>query len=96
VVGGITFGITSARRGELIDLGCTEDVVCPDTPKTRAKLGSYNDLRLVPAPAFIVGGALAAGGVALLLTAPSAAARPKGAAVRPWISPWGAGIAGVF
>ncbi|WP_437530799.1 tetratricopeptide repeat protein [Sorangium sp. So ce726] len=96
VAGGITFGITSARRSELIDLGCTEDVVCPDTPQTRDKLGSYNDMRLVPAPAFIVGGALAAGGVALLLTAPSAAARSKGAAVRPWISPWGAGIAGVF
>ncbi|WP_437897237.1 tetratricopeptide repeat protein [Sorangium sp. So ce124] len=96
VAGGVTFGITSALRGELIDLGCTEDVVCPDTPKTREKLGSYNDMRLVPAPAFIVGGALAAGGVALLLTAPSAAAKPKGAAVRPWISPWGAGIAGVF
>ncbi|WP_437590142.1 tetratricopeptide repeat protein [Sorangium sp. So ce1000] len=95
-VGGITLGVTSALRSDLIDLGCTEDVVCPDTPATRDKLGSYNDMRLIPAPALIVGGALAAGGVALLLTAPSAAARPRGAAVRPWISPWGAGIAGVF
>ncbi|WP_437279029.1 tetratricopeptide repeat protein [Sorangium sp. So ce375] len=96
VAGGITFGVTSALRSDLIDLGCTKTVVCPNTPKTRDKLGTYNDMRLIPAPAFIVGGALAAGGVALLLTAPPAGAKPKGAAVRPWISPWGAGIAGVF
>ncbi|AUX40519.1 hypothetical protein SOCE26_019200 [Sorangium cellulosum] len=95
VLGGITFGVTSGLRRDLIDLGCTEDVACPDKPETRDKLGSYNAVRLVPAPAFIVGGVLAAGGVALLLTAPSAPA-PRGAAVRPWITPWGAGIAGVF
>ncbi|WP_437998668.1 tetratricopeptide repeat protein [Sorangium sp. So ce185] len=95
VVGGVTLGVTLALRGDLIDLGCTEKVECPDTPKTRDKLGSYNSTRLVPAPAFIVGGALAAGGAALLLTLP-AAAKPRDAAVRPWISPWGAGITGVF
>ncbi len=95
VLGGITFGVTSALRSDLIDLGCTEKVVCPDTPKTRDTLSSYNSMRLVPAPAFIVGGALAAGGAALLLTMPSAS-RPRGATARPWISPWGAGIAGVF
>ncbi|WP_437679121.1 tetratricopeptide repeat protein [Sorangium sp. So ce131] len=95
VLGGITFGVTSGLRSDLIDLGCNEDVECPDTPEARDKLGSYNAVRLVPAPAFIVGGALVAGGVALLLTAPSAPA-PRGAALRPWITPWGAGIAGVF
>lgn len=95
VVGGITFGVTSALRSDLIDLGCTEKVVCPDTPKTRDRLSSYNSTRLIPAPAFIVGGALAAGGAALLLTMPSAS-RPRGATARPWISPWGAGIVGVF
>lgn len=95
VVGGITFGVTSALRSDLIDLGCTRKVVCPDTPKTRDKLGSYNSTRLIPAPAFIVGGALAAGGAALLLTMPSAS-KPRGATARPWLSPWGAGIAGVF
>ncbi|WP_437967823.1 tetratricopeptide repeat protein [Sorangium sp. So ce260] len=95
VVGGITFGVTSALRSDLIDLGCSEKVVCPDTRETRDKLSSYNSTRLIPAPAFIVGGVLAAGGAALLLTMPSAS-KPKGATARPWISPWGAGIAGVF
>ncbi|MGK3967863.1 tol-pal system YbgF family protein [Sorangium sp. So ce118] len=95
VVGGITFGVASALRSDLIGLGCTEKVVCPDTPDTRDKLDSYNTVRLVPAPALIVGGALAAGGVALLLTIPSAP-KPRGATARLWISPSGAGIAGVF
>ncbi|XXY18079.1 tetratricopeptide repeat protein [Sorangium sp. So ce216] len=95
VVGGITFGVASALRSDLIGLGCTEKVVCPDTPDTRDKLDSYNTVRLVPAPALIVGGALAAGGVALLLTIPSSP-KPRGAAARLWISPSGAGIAGVF
>ncbi|WP_437306970.1 tetratricopeptide repeat protein [Sorangium sp. So ce388] len=95
VVGGITFGVASALRSDLIGLGCTERVVCPDTPATRDKLDSYNTVRLVPAPALIVGGALAAGGVALLLTIPSAP-KARGAAARLWISPSGAGIAGVF
>ncbi|WP_438007292.1 tetratricopeptide repeat protein [Sorangium sp. So ce321] len=95
VVGGITFGVASALRSDLIGLGCTERVVCPDTPDTRDKLDSYNTVRLVPAPALIVGGALAAGGVALLLTLPSAS-KPRGATARLWISPSGAGIAGVF
>ncbi|WP_437734334.1 tetratricopeptide repeat protein [Sorangium sp. So ce1335] len=104
VVGGITFGVASALRGDLIGLGCTERVECPDTPQTRDKLGSYNRVRLVPAPALIVGGVLAAGGVALLLTVPSASSTSStssksasgGAAAHAWISPWGAGIAGVF
>ncbi|XXX77216.1 tetratricopeptide repeat protein [Sorangium sp. So ce134] len=95
VLGGVTLGATLALRSDLVGLGCTEKIVCPDTPEAHDKLGSYNSMRLIPAPAFIVGGALAAGGVALLLTMPSAS-KPKGAAVRPWISPWGAGIAGVF
>ncbi|WP_434044910.1 MULTISPECIES: tetratricopeptide repeat protein [Sorangium] len=98
VVGGITFGVASALRGDLIDLGCSRRVECPDTPQTRDKLDSYNSVRLVPAPSLIVGGVLAAGGVALLLTVPSASSASKrgGAAARAWISPWGAGITGVF
>ncbi|KYF59360.1 hypothetical protein BE08_07425, partial [Sorangium cellulosum] len=96
VAGGITFGVASALRGDLIGLGCTERVECPDTPQTRDKLGSYNSVRLVPAPALIVGGVLAAGGVVLLLTVPPASSQSGGAAAHAWISPWGAGIAGVF
>lgn len=95
VLGGITFGVASALQGDLIRLGCTERIECPDTPQTRDKLGSYNTVRLVPAPAFIAGGVLAAGGIVLLLTAPSAP-KPRGATARPWISPWGAGLMGVF
>ncbi|WP_437876713.1 tetratricopeptide repeat protein [Sorangium sp. So ce513] len=99
IAGGITFGVASALRSDLIGLGCTERVECPDTPQTRDKLGSYNSVRLVPAPALIVGGVLAAGGVALLLTVPSTSStssKSGGAAAHAWISPWGAGIAGVF
>ncbi|WP_438017615.1 tetratricopeptide repeat protein [Sorangium sp. So ce315] len=99
IAGGITFGVASALRDDLIGLGCTERVECPDTPQTRDKLGSYNSVRLVPAPALIVGGVLAAGGVALLLTVPpasSSTSKSGGAAAHAWISPWGAGIAGVF
>ncbi|AUX19618.1 hypothetical protein SOCEGT47_000700 [Sorangium cellulosum] len=95
VAGGITFGVASGLRSDLVRLGCTEAVECPDTPATRDKLGTYNTVRLVPAPAFIAGGVLAAGGVALLFTAPSTP-KSRGATARPWISPWGAGIVGVF
>lgn len=97
VLGGVTFGVASGMRSDLIAGGCADKdkVFCPDTPDLHDKVGSYNSLRGVPAPALIAGGVLAAGGLVLILTAPSAP-KSQAAAIRPWISPWGGGISGVF
>ncbi len=97
VLGGVTYGVGLSMRSDLVASGCSQSLECPDTAAIRDKVDAYRTVGGIAAPAFIAGGVLAAGGVVLILTAPSTQPSKAGsAALRPWISPWGAGVTGVF
>lgn len=87
VVGGVTAGILVAKQG---DLDCPDNA-CPASQEDA--MASYNDLRPVSSAAFIAGGILAAAGVTLLLTAPSA---EQSASITPYVGWASAGVTGTF
>ncbi|HVY30352.1 MAG TPA: hypothetical protein VHB79_27530 [Polyangiaceae bacterium] len=67
-LGGVTGGLALGKRSSLESSGCT-DTHCP--PEKREEVNQLDTLRLVSSIGFIAGGALAAGGITLLLSAPS-------------------------
>lgn len=87
VVGGVTAGILAGKQG---DLDCPDNV-CPASQEDA--MASYNNLRPVSSAAFVAGGILAAAGVTLLLTAPSA---EQSASITPYVGWASAGVTGTF
>ncbi|WP_437314174.1 tetratricopeptide repeat protein [Sorangium sp. So ce385] len=99
VLGGVTLGLALSARGDLESKGCAQGAGggvwrCP--PEAQGDVDRYNTLRPLPLVGFIAGGVVGAAGAVLLLTAPRDRASGAQAAVRPWVSPGGAGIMGVF
>ena len=95
-MGAVTLGVGFSVRSTLINKdGCSKVLVCPDTPQANADSSTFRALRPLPATGFVAGGALLTAGIVLLVTAPKGAS-PEKAAVRPWIGPGSAGLAGVF
>jgi hypothetical protein len=93
ITGAVTGLVANSRKGSIE--GC-EDTRCP--PSASDDVESYNQLRTVSSVAFIGGGVLAATGIVLVLTAPSA--KPASSArtsplleLSPWLGP---GMAGVW
>jgi hypothetical protein len=93
VVTGAVTGLLAKSRKDSIE-GC-EDTRCP--PSATDDVESYNQLRTVSSVAFIGGGVLAATGIVLVLTAPSA--KPASSArtspllaLSPWLGPGTAGV----
>lgn len=70
VAGAVVGGLAIGKRGDLDAQGC-RDGICPDA--LQGEVDSYNTMRTISGVALIAGAALAAGGVALVLSAPSSA-----------------------
>jgi hypothetical protein len=68
VLGSVMGGLAASKRSSLKSSGCA-DTLCP--PEKRDDVDELNRFRAVSSVGFIAGGALAATGVVLLLTAPS-------------------------
>jgi hypothetical protein len=68
VLGGVTGGLAMSKRSSLESSGCT-DTRCPHDKQS--DVNKLDTLRLVSTVGFIAGGVLAAGGITLLLSAPS-------------------------
>lgn len=69
VAGAVVGGLAVGKRGDLDAQGC-RDGLCPDA--LQGDVNSYNTMRTISGVSLIAGAALAAGGAALVLTAPSA------------------------
>ena len=106
-LGAITGGIVGAQHASLVSSGeCTATLDCAGHAGSTAwnDAASYDRLRIVSTAGLIAGGALAATGLVLVLTAPprpradhgSGGHAQKRAASAPAIAPWlGAGAAGL-
>lgn len=95
VLGGVTGVLALGKRSSIDESPSCEGDRC--LPAERSLADSYNSLRTWSSVGFIAGGALAATGVVLLLTAPSTkATADQGTSAALWISPNGAGIRGKF
>ena len=92
LTGAVTGGLAMSTRSGIE--GC-EDTSCP--PSARGDVQTYNRYRTISTIGFIAGGALAATGAVLILTAPKSPTRgaQAGAAYRlsPWVGVEGAGLA---
>ena len=94
-LGGVTGVLALGKRSSIDDSPNCRGDEC--LPAERSLADSYNSLRTWSSVGLIAGGALAATGVVLLLTAPSAAATAdQGPSAALWISPNGAGVRGKF
>jgi len=92
VVGAVTGGLAMSSKSSM--KGC-EGNACPESERDNVE--SYNQLRTISTIGFIAGGALAAGGLALVLTAPKSTAQagaPRAIAYRlsPFFVPRGGGV----
>jgi len=104
-VGGIAGGIALGKRSDLDDAngGCPDNQ-CAGGPDVEDDVSSYNTMRTVSTVGFVVGGVGIAGGLLLLLTAPSSTAsdepdQPSVAGrirVSPWVGPTSIGAQGTF
>jgi hypothetical protein len=89
VVGGVTGAIAMSKRSALDEDPACADRLCP--PSHTDQVNSLNAMRNVSTVAFIAGGALAATGLVLVLTAPRAST-----STAIWISPTSAGLSRTF
>ena len=90
-LGGVTGVLAMSKRTELDkNPDCAADHLCP--PEESSNVDSLNTLRTVSTVGFVAGGALAAAGLVLVLTAPSS----KAPATALWVSPTSAGLRGSF
>ena len=90
LTGAVTGGLAMSTRSSTE--GC-EGTVCP--PSARDNVDTYNRYRTISTIGFIAGGALAATGAVLILTAPSSSPdKPASSAYRlaPWLGRGGAGL----
>jgi len=93
LVGGIT-GIVAVTKKSSLDETC-QDGTCPAAQQD--DVDSYNTMRTVSAVGLWTGGALAATGIILLLTAPDdSEPESEQATVTPWVGLGAAGIRGTF
>lgn len=88
VVGGITGGIALGKKSDIDANANCRDNRC--APSETDQVDSYNAMTTVSSVGFIAGGALAALGAVLLVTAPS------GAAAQAFIGPQSVGVRGRF
>lgn len=100
-VGGITGGIALGKRSDLDATNqCDENNECTGGADLDDQVSSYNTMRTVSTVGFVVGGVGIAGGLLLLLTAPSsepeASDTAEGPSVSPWIGPTSIGARGTF
>ena len=89
VLGGVSAGLAMSKRSELVATGKCNDGCSPSLSSDVDRLNSF---RLLSTIGFIAGGALAAGGVVLWVTAPS----PSGAQARAELLPNGLALKGNF
>jgi hypothetical protein len=92
VAGFVTGGLAAGDKSDLDEL-CV-DAVCDTT--LQDDVDSYNLLRNVSTGTFVTGGVLLAGGVALLLFAPSPEETTTGLQLRPIVGPTAVGVHGTF
>jgi hypothetical protein len=88
VVGGITGGVALGKKGELDDNANCRDDRC--APSESDQVDSYNAMTTASSVGFIAGGAFAALGVVLLVTAPNEAK------TQAFIGPQSVGVRGRF
>lgn len=88
VVGGITGGVALGKKSDLDDNQNCRDDRC--APSESSQVDSYNAMTTVSSVGFIAGGAFAALGVVLLVTA------PKDAPAQAFIGPQSVGVRGRF
>jgi len=88
VVGTITGSIALGKKSNIDDSTSCHDNRC--APSETDQVNSYNAMRTVSSVGFIAGGALAALGVVLLVTAPS------GASAQAFVGPQSVGLRGRF
>jgi hypothetical protein len=88
VVGGITGGIALGKKSDLDDNPSCRDDRC--APSESDQVDSYNAMTTVSSVGFIAGGAFAALGVVLLVTA------PNDAPAQAFIGPQSVGVRGRF
>lgn len=92
LVGAITGGLAVSAESDLAE-SCPGSV-CP--PEKRGDLDSANTLALTSTVSFIVGGAIAATGVVLLIVRPGGGDEPTSPAVSLRLSPGWLGVSGTF
>lgn len=80
VAGGVMGGLALSQRDEL-SAGPCRGTVCP--ARIQPQVDEYNTLRRASGVAFIAGGAIAAAGVILLVTAPSTSAKKASSGASP-------------
>ena len=91
-MGSIAGGLALSKRSQLDqNPGCKDDRSCPKS--LSGDVSSLNSMRTVSSVGFIAGGALAATGLVLILTAPSKSSTTSSAL---WFSPSAVGVAGKF
>lgn len=92
ILGGVTGALAIGKRGELTD-NCDGNSC---SPAQRDTLDSYRLMGTLSTVGFIAGGVLAAGGVTLLILAPSDSEGADSAFVSPYVGPTELGVAGRF
>lgn len=93
ITGAVTGGLAAGKLSDLEDGGC-KDGHCLKSQKS--DVGSYNTLRLVSTVGLYAGIGVAAGGVALFLTAPKAKAKPETGSIEPVLGAGYIGVRGTF
>ena len=95
VAGAITGGLALSKRSALLDACPDGSCFASQQTALQSDVDAYHTLGTVSTATFIAGGALAATGVVLLLTAPKS--KPtRDAFLRPLISPGFVGVSGRF
>jgi hypothetical protein len=93
-VGAVTGLMATSKKSDL-ETHCVGDLShCP--PSVASDVDQYNNLRTVSTIGFIAGGVGVAGGLILVLTAPSSSAPQHTGSVTPWVGVGSAGVRGWF
>ena len=90
---GVATAIMAANKESELNELCPNGS-CP--PEHHAERDAYYDLRTMFTAGFIAGGVVAAGGVVMLLLAPSSKPAPQKASIEPMLWPGGFGVRGKF
>jgi hypothetical protein len=94
-LGGVTGAMALGKRSSIDDSEHCDGDRCLEAERPLAD--SYNSLRTWSSVGFIAGGALAATGIVLLLTSPSAhTSSDRGPSAALWLAPQGASLRGRF
>ena len=94
IVGAVTAGLTASKRSTLLKSCPTSHCLPGQAPALQGDVNTMNTLAGVSTGTFIAGGAVAALGIILVATAPSA--RPPSTGLVPVVGPRFAGLAGSF